>query len=60
MLPSRMSIENNKYTLYNYNPYDKFLADKSFENKGRTFKQGLRKKSNENFELELNKFRDRI
>ena len=28
--------------------------------KGRTFKQGLREKSNKNFELELNKFRDRI
>ena len=60
ILEGTICIENNKYTLYNYNPYDKFLADKSFENKGRTFKQGLRKKSNENFELELNKFRDRI
>ena len=60
VLEGTICIENNKYTLYNYNPYDKFLADKSFENKGRTFKQGLRKKSNENFELELNKFKDRI
>ena len=60
ILEGTICIENNKYTLYNYNPYDKFLADKSFEDKGRTFKQGLRKKSNENFELELNKFRDRI
>ena len=60
ILEGTICIENNKYTLYNYNPYDKFLADKSFENKGRTFKQGLRKKSNENFELELNKFKDRI
>ena len=60
ILEGTICIENNKYTLYNYNPYDKFLADKSFEDKGRTFKQGLRKKSNENFELELNKFKDRI
>ncbi len=60
ILEGTICIENNKYTLYNYNPYDKFLADKSFENKGRTFKEGLRKKSNENFELELNKFKDRI
>jgi len=60
VLQGTICIENNKYTLYNYNPYDKFLADKSFENKGRTFKQGLRKKSNENFQLELNKFKDRI
>jgi len=60
ILTGTICIENNKYTLYNYNPYEKFLDDKSFENKGRTFKQGLRKKSNENFELELNKFKDRL
>ena len=56
ILEGTLCIENNKYTLYDYNPYSKFLFDKSFENKGRIFKQELRKKSNENFELELNKF----
>ena len=60
ILQGTICIENNKYTLYEYNPYDKFLADKSFENKGRTFKQKLREKSNENFQLELNKFQERI
>ena len=60
ILQGTVCIENNKFTLYEFNPYDKFLVDKSFKNKGRDFKQNLRKESNENFESELNKFYKRI
>tara|TARA_A100001515_G_scaffold121859_1_gene105177 strand:+ start:771 stop:1718 length:948 start_codon:yes stop_codon:yes gene_type:complete len=60
VLEGIVCIENNKYTLYDYNPYKDFIKDISFKNKGRDFKQIYRDKSNTNFNKELNKFIKKI
>lgn len=60
ILEGLICIENNKYTLYDYNPYENFIDDLSFKNKGREFKQKYRKNSQTNFNLELNNFTQKI
>jgi len=60
ILEGLVCIENNKYTLYDYNPYSNYLEDKSFYNKGREFKKHSREKSHVNFNNELKKFMDKI
>lgn len=60
VLGGLVCIENNKYTLYDYNPYKDFIKDVSFINKGRNFKQIYREKSNLNFTKELNTFKNKI
>ena len=60
ILEGLVCIENNKYTLYDYNPYKNLIKDISFENKGRDFKQAYREKSNINFNKELNNFINKI
>jgi hypothetical protein len=60
VLEGLICIENNKYTLYNYNPYQDFLEDKSFSNKGREFKKHSKEKSHTNYNNELQKFINRI
>lgn len=55
-----MCVENNKYSMYDYNPYANFIADKSFENKGRDFKKNAKQQSHENFDIELRKFLAKI
>ena len=59
-LEGLVCIENNKYTLYDYNPYQDFLKDKSFEDKGREFKKHSKEKSHLNYNNELQKFINRI
>ena len=60
VLEGLICIENNKYNLYDYNPYKGFIKDLSFENRGRDFKQSHREKSNNNFNKELNLFLKKI
>ena len=60
VLEGLVCIENNRYTLYDYNPYKNFLEDKSFSNKGREFKKQSKEKSHINFNNELKKFIDKI
>lgn len=60
VLEGLVCIENNRYTLYDYNPYKNFLEDKSFSNKGREFKKHSKEKSHINFNNELKKFIDKI
>lgn len=60
ILSGCICIENVKYNLYKYNPYEKFITDKSLLDSGRVFKNKLRKISNKNFETELIKFNNRI
>lgn len=52
--------ENIKYSIYDFNPYEKYISDNSFHNKGRDFKQKYRENSSKNFTLELNKLNNRI
>ena len=59
-LEGLVCIENNKYSLYDYNPYKGLIKDISFENKGRDFKKEYKEKSHKNFNLELNKFKQKI
>ena len=60
VLEGLVCIENNRYTLYDYNPYKNFLEDKSFSNKGREFKKHSKEKSHINFNNELKKFIDKL
>ncbi len=60
VLEGLVGIENNKYTIYNYNPYEDFIKDISFSNRGREFKQTYRENSQTNFNIELNKFIKKI
>jgi hypothetical protein len=60
ILEGLVCIENNKYTLYDYNPYENFIDDLSFKNRGREFKQEYRENSQTNFNKELNKFANKI
>ena len=60
ILEGLVCIENNKYTLYDYNPYEKFIDDLSFKNRGKEFKQEYRNNSNKNFNNELQIFANKI
>ena len=60
ILEGLVCVENNKYTLYDYNPYENFIDDLSFKNRGREFKQEYRENSQTNFNKELNKFANKI
>jgi hypothetical protein len=60
VLEGLVCIENNRYTLYDYNPYKNFLEDKSFSNKGRDFKKHSKEKSHININNELQKFINKI
>jgi len=59
-LEGLVCIENNRYTLYDYNPYQDFIKDKSFKDKGREFKKHSKEKSHLNYNNELQKFINRI
>lgn len=52
--------ENIKYSIYNFNPYSNLIHDYSFLEKGRKFKQKFRENANQNFQIELNKFLNRL
>lgn len=60
VLEGLVCIENNRYTLYDYNPYQDFLKDKSFKDKGREFKKYSKEKSHLNYNNELQKFINKI
>ena len=53
-------IENNYRSLYDFNPYESFIDDLSFKNKGREFKKYNKEKSYLNYNNELQKFMNKI
>tara|TARA_X000001382_G_scaffold120247_2_gene101658 strand:- start:348 stop:1274 length:927 start_codon:yes stop_codon:yes gene_type:complete len=60
VLQGAIVCENIKYELYNYNPYLKYISDKSIESQSKVFKQKWRENASKNFSIELQNFLERI
>ena len=60
ILEGVVCVENVKYSIYEHNPYRDLIVDKSLQNKGREFKQNYRDNAQNNFNLELTRFLDKI
>ena len=60
VLIGNIICENIKYSIYDYNPYEKYITDKSFINGGKEFKQKFRTNSQINFNKELQKFNNKL
>jgi len=60
ILVGNIICENIKYSIYDYNPYEKYIVDKSFVNGGKEFKQSFRINSQANFNKELQNFNNKL
>lgn len=60
ILVGNIICENIKYSIYDYNPYEKYIVDKSFINGGKEFKQNFRTNSQLNFSKELQNFNNKL
>ena len=60
ILVGNIICENIKYSIYDYNPYEKYIVDKSFINGGKEFKQSFRINSQANFNKELQNFNNKL
>lgn len=60
VLDGMIVCENIKHSIYKYNPYENYIEDLSFEDKGRKYKHAYKANATKNFDLELQKFYTRL
>lgn len=60
VLRGAIVCENIKYELYGHNPYENYIKDNTLQDQGRVFKSKQRENAMKNFNIEIEKFIERI